>query len=135
MCAHYNRSHKRLSRKVLEDVHSNSLLLSTTKSLWWFCSRQFAKCTVYFASWVVALNANHIMDRIRTANISIQLVRQPPYHSVCTTEARCLVDELEVGGMFGITECDVVLNLVGNLFKGFKVKLFIERLTDSGKSV
>jgi uncharacterized membrane protein YGL010W len=116
-------------------LHCNSLLLSTTQSLWWFCSRQFAKCTVYVTSWVVALNANHIMDRIRTAYICIQIVRQTPGHGVCTSKARRLVDELEVGGIFGISEGDVVLNLVGNLYKEFKAKLFIKRLTDSGKSV
>jgi hypothetical protein len=75
------------------------------------------------------------MDRIRPGNISIQLVRQTLDHSVCTSEARRLVDELDVSGMFGITEGDVVLNLVGNLFKRVMIETIIERRTDSGKSV
>lgn len=121
--------------EISKDLHSNSLLLSSTQSLWRFCPRQFAECAVNVTSLVVALNANHVMDRIRPGNISIQLVRQTLDHSVCTSEARCLVDELNVSGMFGITEGDVVLNLVGNLFERVMIETIIVRRTDSGKSV
>jgi hypothetical protein len=33
------------------------------------------------------------------------------------------MDELEIRGIFGVTKRDVILNLVGNLFEGVKLKV------------
>src|SRR5712671_314933 len=47
------------------DLHSDPLLLSTTESLWWLRSCQFAKSTSYVAIFVVVLDANHVVNRVR----------------------------------------------------------------------
>jgi len=99
------------------DLHSNSLLLSTAESLWWSRSRQFTERAANFTVWIIMLNTNNIVHRIRAGQIGIPAFRQTFYHGVSTSETRRLLDKLKVSGMIGITEGDVVLNLGGNLFR------------------
>ena len=99
------------------DLHGNSLLLSTTKSLWGSCSRQFTERAANFTVWIIMLNTNNIMHRIRARKIGVPAFRQTFNHSVSTSETRRLLDKLKISSIFRITEGDVVLNLGGNLFR------------------
>jgi hypothetical protein len=99
------------------NLHSYSLLLSTAESLWWSRSRQFTERAANFTVWIIMLNTNNIMHRIRARQISIPVFRQTFNHGVSTSETHCFLDKLKISGMFGITEGDVVLNLGGNLFR------------------
>lgn len=99
------------------DLHSNSLLLSTAESLWWSRSCQFTERAANFTVWIVMLNTNDIMHRIRARQIGIPAFRQTFNHGVSTSETRRLLDKLKIRGMFGITEGDIVPNLGGNLFR------------------
>jgi hypothetical protein len=47
------------------DLHSNSLLLSAAESLWWLRSRQFTERPANGTIWVVMLNTNNVVHRIR----------------------------------------------------------------------
>ena len=99
------------------DLHGNSLLLSTAESLWGSRSRQFTERAINFTVWIIMLNTNNIMHGIRARQIGIPAFRQTLDYGVSTSETSRLLDKLEIGGMFGITEGDVVLNLGGNSFR------------------
>jgi hypothetical protein len=99
------------------DLHSDSLKLSATESLWWLCSCQFTERAANGTIWIVMLNTNNVMHRIRAGKIGIPAFRQTFNHGVRTSETCRLVNKLKVSGMFRITERDVVLNLGGSLFK------------------
>jgi hypothetical protein len=99
------------------DLHGNSLLLSTAECSWRSRSRQFTKRAANFTVWIITLNTNNIMHRIRARQIGIPAFRQTFNHGVSTSEARRLLDKLKISGIFGITEGDVVLDLGGYLFR------------------
>lgn len=62
------------------------------------------------------------MHRIRARQIGIPAFRQTLNHGVSTSETSRLLDKLKIGGMFGITEGNVVLNLGGNSFRNINEK-------------
>ena len=71
--------------KDFMDLHSNSLLLSTTESLWYLCSRHFAKCAINSTVIIFVLDADHIVDRIGATNICVPVVGQTLDDRVCTS--------------------------------------------------
>ena len=48
--------------KAFMDLHSNSLLLSATESLWYLRSHHFAKCTINSTVVIFVLDADHIVE-------------------------------------------------------------------------
>ena len=74
------------------------------------------------------------MDRVWAGEIGVPTVRQSSYYGVCTPETCCLVDKLIVGGMFGITQSDVVFNLGGDFFERLQGNVTVRR-TDIGNNV
>ena len=76
------------------------------------------------------------MDRVWAGEIGVPTVRQSFYYGVCTPETCCLLDKLMVGGMLGITQCDVVFNLGGDFFERLVVQGNVTvRRTDTGNNV
>jgi hypothetical protein len=92
------------------DLQSESLLLSAAESLWWLRSRQFTERAANFTVWIIVLNTNNIMHGIGARQIGIPTFRQTFNHGVSASETRRL-DNLNISGMFGTTEGNVVLNL------------------------
>jgi hypothetical protein len=113
----YLQSHPSPEEVRFSDLHRNSLLLSTTESLGWLRSREFAECATNGTILIVVLDANHVLDRIRAGEIGLPTIRQSFDHGVCTPEARSLIHKLTVSGIFGVTKCDVVFNLGGDSFR------------------
>ena len=130
----YLQSHSSLEKVCFSDLHRNSLLLSTTESLWWLRSREFAECATNGTILIVVLDANHVLDRIRTGEVRLPTIRQSFDHGVCAPEARSLMHELIVSGIFGVTKCDIVFNL-GRLFQKDYVETEVVRRTDTGNNV
>src|SRR5579863_9383639 len=113
----YLQSYSSLEGVCFSDLHRNSLLLSTAESLRRLRSRQFAECATNGTIFVVVLNANHVMDRIRAGEICLPTIRQSFDHGVCAPETRSLIDKFMVSGIFGVTECDVVFDLGRDSFR------------------
>lgn len=111
-----SRIHHPSRALVLQDSHSDSLLLSTAEPLWRLRSRQFAQRATNGTIFIVALDANHVMDGVRTGEIGVPAVGQSFDHAVGTPETCSLGDKLFVSGMLGITEGDVVFDLSGDFF-------------------
>lgn len=118
--------------KDLINSHSNSLLLSATESLWHLRSRHFAKCTVKSTIVVLVLNADHIVDRIRAANICVPLIGQTPDDRVCTSKSCSLFYEV-LGHMIRVTKRNVVFDLCMAYPEGL-LGTAMGRRTDTGKS-
>src|SRR6266404_6822639 len=93
------------------DIHSNSLLLSATDSLWQLGYRHFAKCTINSTTIVIVLDANHVVDRVGAGNICVPVVGQTLYDGICASELCCFVYEVQIGRMIGVSKCNVVFDL------------------------
>jgi hypothetical protein len=127
-------SYSSLEELCFSDLHGNSLLLSTAESLGWLRPRQFAERATNGTIFIVVLDANHIMNRVRAREICFPVIRQSFDHGVRPPETRSLMDKLMVSGMFGVTECNVVFNLV-KLFQKDYVSIEVIRHTDTGNNV
>lgn len=119
--------------KELMDLHSNSLLLSATESLWHLRSRHFAKCTVKSTIVVLVLIADHIVDRIGATYICVPFVGQTPDDRVCTSKSCSFSYEIRIGRMIRVTKRNVVFDLCIAYPKGL-VGTAMGRRTDTGKS-
>jgi hypothetical protein len=130
----YLHSYSSLEEVCFSDLHGNPLLLPTAESLGWLRSRQFAERATNGTIFIVVLDANHVMDRVRAGEICPPTIRQTFDHGVCAPETRCLINKLMVSGMFGVTECDVVFNLVKPFQKDY-VAIEVVRHTETGNNV
>ena len=93
------------------DLHSNSLLLSTTESLRHLCSRQFAKCAINSTVVILVLDANHIVDRIGATKICVPFVGETRDNRICTSKSCSFIDEVFIVRIIGVTKCNVVFDL------------------------
>jgi len=110
----YLYSYSSLKDAFFTDSHGDSLLLSTTKPLWRFRSRQVAQRATNGTIFIVVLDANHIMDGVGAGEVGVPTVRQSSDHAVCTPETCRLGDELFISGILGVTKGDVVFDLNGD---------------------
>jgi hypothetical protein len=115
------------------DLHSNSLLLSTTESLGYLCSRHFAKCSINGTIVVLVLDADHIVDRVRTTNICVPSLGESPDDRVCTSKSCSFLYEVWISRMIGVTKGNVVFDLRIADSEGLVGKA-MGRRTDTGKS-